>query len=80
MTVLITAAGIAQGIRGSGGIGTVSWPGAYGIWWQADPTDNSAMVFLVHNMTELDQMAQRVGRGVYSAITQFHAMGSTEPH
>ena len=23
------------------GVGTVSWPGAYGEWWQADPNDGS---------------------------------------
>jgi CubicO group peptidase (beta-lactamase class C family) len=66
----------AQVMRGHGGIGTVSWPGAYGGWWQADPTDNSAMVFLVHNMMELEQMAQGIGLGVYGAIMQFHAMGA----
>ena len=66
----------AQVMRGSGGLGTVSWPGAYGGWWQADPTDNSAMVFLVHNMVELDQMAQGIGLGVYGAIMQFHAMAT----
>ncbi|MEO8623689.1 MAG: serine hydrolase domain-containing protein, partial [bacterium] len=30
----------------AGGVGTVGWPGGFGGWWQADPTDNSVMVFL----------------------------------
>jgi CubicO group peptidase (beta-lactamase class C family) len=59
-----------------GAIGTVGWPGAFGGWWQADPVDQSVMVFLAHNALELAQMAQGIGLGVYGAITQFHATGS----
>jgi CubicO group peptidase (beta-lactamase class C family) len=62
--------------RCRGGIGTVGWPGAYGGWWQADPTDSSVMIFLAHNMFELDQFANGVGLGVYGAITRFHALAS----
>lgn len=62
--------------RCRGGIGTVGWPGAYGGWWQADPTDGSVMIFLAHNMFELDQFANGVGLGVYGAITPFHALAS----
>lgn len=62
--------------RCRGGIGTVGWPGAYGGWWQADPTDGSVMIFLAHNMFELDQFANGVGLGVYGAITRFHALAS----
>jgi CubicO group peptidase (beta-lactamase class C family) len=67
----------ASVLRGRGGVGTVSWPGAYGGWWQADPTDGSVMVFLAHNMFELDQISRGVGLGVYSAITDFHALASS---
>jgi len=66
----------ASVLRGRGGVGTVSWPGAYGGWWQADPTDGSVMVFLAHNLFELDQISRGVGLGVYSAITDFHAAAS----
>ncbi len=59
-----------------GGVGTVGWPGAFGGWWQADPTDNSVMVFLAHNMLELEQLSRGVGLGVYAAIGQFHALAS----
>jgi CubicO group peptidase (beta-lactamase class C family) len=62
--------------RCRGGIGTVGWPGAYGGWWQAGPTDGSVMIFLAHNMFELDQFANGVGLGVYGAITRFHALAS----
>jgi len=69
----------AAAVRCRGGVGTVGWPGAYGGWWQADPTDGSAMVFLAHNSFELDQLANGVGLGVYSAITDFHALASALP-
>ena len=62
--------------RCKGGVGTVGWPGAYGGWWQADPTNGAVMVFLTHNMMELDQLMMGVGLGVYVAITDFHAQAS----
>ncbi len=63
-------------VRCRGGVGTVGWPGAYGGWWQADPTDGSVMVFLAQNNVEQDQIADGVGLGVYGVITQFHALAS----
>ena len=62
--------------RCKGGLGTVGWPGAYGGWWQADPTDGTVMVFLTHNVIELHQFALGVGLGVYGAIMEFHALAS----
>ncbi len=59
-----------------GAVGTVGWPGAYGAWWQADPVEQSAMVFLAHNAFELTQLAKGFGLGVYDAISQFQAVGS----
>jgi len=58
-----------------GGVGSVGWPGAWGGWWQADPNDNSVMIFLAHNMVELDQFFQ-VGFEVFDAIAQFQALAS----
>jgi len=66
----------ADPIRCRGGAGTVGWPGAYGGWWQADPTNGRVMVFLAHNMVGLDQMANGIGLGVWSAIATFHALAS----
>jgi CubicO group peptidase (beta-lactamase class C family) len=68
----------AQAVRCKGAAGTVGWPGAYGGWWQADPTDGSIMIFLAHNAFELDQLAKGVGLGVYGAITEFHALASAK--
>jgi CubicO group peptidase (beta-lactamase class C family) len=60
-----------------GNVGTVSWPGAFGGWWQADPNDRSVFIFLAHNMVDRVQMAQGIGLGVWAAIEKFQtaAMG-----
>ena len=34
---------------GPGGLGTFSWPGAFGTWWQADPTRDLILIYLVQN-------------------------------
>lgn len=62
--------------RGKGGFGTVAWPGAYGGWWQADPTDGSVMIFLAQNALDFELMAEGVGLAVYDAISQFHALAT----
>jgi CubicO group peptidase (beta-lactamase class C family) len=54
-----------------GSVGTVSWPGAYGGWWQADPKERSVLIFLAHNMVDLAQMAKGIGLGVWAVIEQF---------
>ncbi len=60
-----------------GGMGAVGWPGAFGGWWRADPSNNSVLVFLAHNMLELEQLLNGIGLGVFDAITQFQAQAST---
>jgi CubicO group peptidase (beta-lactamase class C family) len=59
-----------------GSVGTVSWPGAYGGWWQADPTEGSVLIFLAHNMVDLAQMAKGIGLGVWAAIETFQTLAS----
>ena len=59
-----------------GNPGTVSWPGAYGAWWQADPKDGSVLIFLAHNMVDLAQMAKGIGLGVWGAIDTFQTLAS----
>jgi CubicO group peptidase (beta-lactamase class C family) len=56
-----------------GSVGTVSWPGAYGGWWQADPKQGSVFVFLAHNMVDLAQMGKGIGLGVWAAIEEFQS-------
>jgi CubicO group peptidase (beta-lactamase class C family) len=51
-----------------GSEGTVSWPGAFGGWWEADPKRNSVFIFLAHNVVNLAQMSKGIGLGVWAAI------------
>ncbi len=59
-----------------GSVGTVSWPGAFGCWWQADHKDGSVLIFLAHNMVDLAQMAKGIGLGVWSAVDTFQTLAS----
>jgi CubicO group peptidase (beta-lactamase class C family) len=61
-----------------GGVGAVGWPGAWGGWWQADPNDGSVLIFLTHNIVELEQLMAGIGLEVFSAITQFQRLASTQ--
>jgi hypothetical protein len=54
----------------------VSWPGAFGGWWQADPEKGSVLDFLAHNMADLAQMAKGIGLGAWEAIDKFHTLVS----
>jgi CubicO group peptidase (beta-lactamase class C family) len=76
---VVTEPDKADPMRCGGGVGSVGWPGAYGGWWQADPNDGSVLIFLAHNMVELNQLAEGVGLEVWDAITQFQALGSAMP-
>lgn len=60
-----------------GGMGAVGWPGAFGGWWRADPNNKAVLLFLAHNMVELEQLTTGTGLGVYDAISQFQAQAST---
>jgi CubicO group peptidase (beta-lactamase class C family) len=73
---VVTEPDKADVLRCRGGKGTVGWPGAYGSWWQADPTDGSVFVYLSHNMVELSQFARGIGLGTWSAIAAFHTQAS----
>jgi CubicO group peptidase (beta-lactamase class C family) len=66
----------ADPLRCRGSVGTVGWPGAYGSWWQADPGNDSVLIFLAHSMPELRQMARGIGLDAWSAIAQFHQLAS----
>ncbi len=40
-------------LYGPGGLGTFSWPGAYGTWWQADPSAELILLYLIQNLPDL---------------------------
>jgi CubicO group peptidase (beta-lactamase class C family) len=42
---------------GPGGLGAFSWPGAYGTWWQADPSNDLILVYLIQNYPDLNAAA-----------------------
>jgi CubicO group peptidase (beta-lactamase class C family) len=46
---VITDPAKARPLFGPGGVGTFSWPGAYGTWWQADPSAQLILLYLVQN-------------------------------
>ncbi len=68
----------AGALRGKGGLGTVNWPGAFGGWWQADPTDGSVMILLAHNLIEPALISKGIGWGAYAAMEEFHALASAK--
>ncbi len=43
----------ATPLFGPGGIGTFSWPGAYGTWWQADPSADLILLYLIQYCPDL---------------------------
>ncbi len=69
----------ASATRCKGGVGTVGWPGAFGCWWQADPTDGKVMIFMAQNAMDMDLMSRGLGLGVFGAIVGFHAAASALP-
>src|SRR5258706_3522389 len=60
-----------------GGVGAVGRPGAFGGWWRAHPSNNSVLIFLAHNMLELEQLLDGIGLGAFDAITQFQAQATS---
>ena len=45
---------------GPGGLGTFSWPGAYGTWWQADPSNDLILIYKIQNYPDLTSAAAAV--------------------
>jgi len=50
---VVTDPAQSRQLFGPGGPGTFSWPGAYGTWWQADPTADIILVYLIQNLPNL---------------------------
>jgi len=47
---VVTDPAKSRQLFGPGGIGTFGWPGAYGTWWQADPSENLILIYLIQNL------------------------------
>lgn len=50
---LVTDPARSTPLFGPGGLGTFSWPGAYGTWWQADPSADLILLYLIQNLPDL---------------------------
>lgn len=50
---VVTDTAKSRQLFGPGGVGTFSWPGAYGTWWQADPSNDTILMYLIQNLPEL---------------------------
>ena len=50
---VVTDPAKSRQLFGPGGLGSFSWPGAYGTWWQADPAANVILIYLIQNMPNL---------------------------
>jgi len=38
---------------GAGSVGAFGWPGAFGTWWQADPSEDMVLIYLIQNSMPL---------------------------
>jgi len=47
---VVTDPARSRQLFGPGGLGTFSWPGAYGTWWQADPSEDLILIYLIQNL------------------------------
>ncbi|HEY5840557.1 MAG TPA: hypothetical protein VIU87_03640, partial [Mycobacterium sp.] len=45
---------------GPGGTGAFTWPGAFGTWWQADPSADLILIYLIQNAPDLSPDAAAI--------------------
>jgi CubicO group peptidase (beta-lactamase class C family) len=57
---VVTDPSKSQRLFGPGGAGTFNWPGAYGTWWQADPSNDLILIYLIQNYPDLSSAAAAV--------------------
>lgn len=50
---VVTDPAKSRQLFGPGGVGTFGWPGAYGTWWQADPSADLILIYLIQNLPDL---------------------------
>ena len=51
---VVTDPAKSRQLFGPGGLGTFGWPGAYGTWWQADPSADLVLIYLIQNLPEIN--------------------------
>ena len=57
---VITDPAKSRQLFGPGGKGTFTWPGAFGTWWQADPSADLILLYLIQNQPDLSADATAV--------------------
>jgi len=72
---VVTDPARSRQLFGPGGLGTFSWPGAYGTWWQADPSENLILIYLIQNLPNFGADAAAAVAG----NTAFVKLQSTQP-
>jgi len=50
---VVTDSAKSRQLFSPGGPGAFSWPGAYGTWWQADPSADVILIYLIQNFPNL---------------------------
>lgn len=50
---VVTDPAKSRQLYGPGGLGSFNWPGAYGTWWLADPSNDVILFYLIQNMPDL---------------------------
>ena len=59
---VVTDPAKSRQLFGPGGLGTFGWPGAYGTWWQADPSADLILIYLIQNLPDLTADPRRRSR------------------
>jgi CubicO group peptidase (beta-lactamase class C family) len=72
---VVTDPARSRQLFGPGGLGTFSWPGAYGTWWQADPSQDLILIYLIQNLPNFGADAAAAVAG----NTAFVKLQSTQP-
>jgi CubicO group peptidase (beta-lactamase class C family) len=67
---VVTDPAKSRQLFGPGGLGAFSWPGAYGTWWQADPSADLILIYLVQNHPNLSVDAAAVSGNTSTAKLQ----------
>jgi CubicO group peptidase (beta-lactamase class C family) len=57
---VVTDPAKSRHLFGPGGLGTFSWPGAYGTWWQADPSAELILIYLIQNLPDMNADAAAI--------------------
>ncbi|WP_441962617.1 serine hydrolase domain-containing protein [Mycolicibacterium houstonense] len=67
---VVTDPAKSRQLFGPGGLGTFSWPGAYGTWWQADPSADLILIYLIQNHPTMSVDAATISGNTSTAKLQ----------